>query len=79
MNQSNDEMKRAMSANHTPAPAKVIAMPARKRILSAKRRSERAMLVIVGFLVTAVGWFMAISVYLVFTLRILGPLPEIIQ
>ena len=36
-------------------------------------------LVIVGFLVTAVGWFMAISVYLVLTLRILGPLPEITQ
>jgi hypothetical protein len=37
------------------------------------------MLVIVGFLVTAVGWFMAISLLLVFTLRILGPLPDIIQ
>ena len=78
MDQPNEGMRASRSDNNTPAPPEVIAMPATKRLLPANRRPGRAMLVITGFLVAAIKWFMAITVCLVVTISILGCFPEII-
>lgn len=72
MDQPNEGMRWITSDNNTPAPPKVIAMPATKRILSPRRRPGRVMLAIAGFQVAVIGWFMVISVCLVVTKRILG-------